>query len=120
MPELYQVVKNPAPPGSGGIPIFCSETTAWLGKGVYFWESFIENARQYGNAHCSEWGKANGTKGFSIYKAVVVFGDRCLNLVDNVNDLRDVRDFYEKLESKNIKGRPIRVYELLRLMRKNK
>lgn len=117
MPELFQVIKDPPPPGSGGTPIFCGKPTAWLGKGVYFWESFIENARQYGQTHCAEWGKENRCKGFAVYKVDVDYGDRCFNLVDGADDLRYVLDLYNSLKSKNVKGRPIRFFELIQIMR---
>lgn len=119
MPELFQVVKDPPPFGSGGLPIFCGVPSAWLGRGVYFWESFVENARQYGTTHCGAWGQKNGTKGFKIYKTNSLLASRCLNLVDGVADLRAVLDFYTKLQQKNLKGRPIRLFELLGMMQKN-
>ncbi|WP_295680674.1 hypothetical protein [uncultured Fibrobacter sp.] len=116
MPELFQVVKDPAPENSGGIPIFCHNHAAWLGSGVYFWESFIENARQYGAKHCQEWGKDHGTKGYAIYRVFVDYADRCFNLVDGVEDLKFIKKFYDGLQNKNHKGRPIRLFELLRIM----
>lgn len=116
MPELFQVVKDPAPDNSGGIPIFCKDRAAWLGSGVYFWESFIENARQYGKTHCQEWGRRHKNKGFAIYSVVVDYADRCFDLVDSVDDLKFIKSFYDGLRIKNVNGRPIRLFELLKIM----
>lgn len=119
MPELFQVVKDPPPLGSSGLPIFCGNPSAWLGRGVYFWESFIENARKYGDTHCQSWGRLNHTKGYKIYKTIAISAHRCLNLVDGVADLRHVLDFYQKLQKKNLNKRPVRLFELLGMMRKD-
>lgn len=59
-------------------PFPCNGKNAWLGKGFYFWDSFIDNAHWWGlEGACY-------SKGYVICKSTFELDDtKCFNLVDN-------------------------------------
>jgi len=63
-------------------PFLCLWKNAWLGKGYYFWDSFIENAHW--------WGKEGVfyKNGYVICESTFILDDKkCFNLVDNPDHL---------------------------------
>lgn len=52
--NLYQAVKDKCNPDEIELkgPFECRRANAWLGKGYYFWESFIELAHWWGRESC--------------------------------------------------------------------
>lgn len=86
--KIYQTVedKDDADKISNEGPFCCNRSDAWLGKGYYFWESFIENAKWWG--YCAYCGKE-----YVICEASYVNNDKqCFNLVDNPIHLQFFRD----------------------------
>jgi len=74
-------------------PFKCESKTAWLGTGYYFWEQFIENAQW--------WGKQiHGGNYIICSSSYDRFSDDCLDLIDNDDDLKTVREFIEELKRK--------------------
>lgn len=68
---------------------------AWLGEGYYFWESFIENARLWGESHYIKKGKA-----FQILKSQYdSCSENCLDLVDNVEQIREFDSACKEVEA---------------------
>jgi hypothetical protein len=68
-------------------PFICRNKTAWLGKGYYFWESFIENAHWWGK-ECN-----NYRYGYVVCEAYYDLDDTlCFNLVDNPEHFQMLRD----------------------------
>lgn len=72
-------------------PFLCVRSDAWLGMGYYFWESFIENAKWWGEKNHLE-------KGYVITQAHYTNDeDKCFNLIDNPEHLRSFNEVIELL-----------------------
>jgi hypothetical protein len=64
-------------------PFLCFRRNAWLGKGYYFWDSFIENAHWWGTEG------ACYKNGYVICESTFDLDDeKCFNLVDNPSHLQ--------------------------------
>ena len=62
----------------------------WLGNGIYFWESNLTRAR--------EWGERKYGKNSAVIGAVIDLG-RCLNLTDSASE-RILKNWYQALADK--------------------
>ena len=96
-------------------PFLCSHQGAWLGKGYYLWEQFIENAHWWG----TQAYKKNGA-----YVIVQFEGDspqegRCFDLLGNMEHLSEFRDAHKYLKDKNLQTKPITVSKVIEFIRKN-
>jgi hypothetical protein len=78
-------------------PFPCNGKNAWLGKGYYFWDSFIENAHWWGiEGACYR-------KGYVICESTFELDDnKCFNLVDNPNHLNQFNKTKQILKEKNL------------------
>jgi hypothetical protein len=65
-------------------PFPCNFKTAWLGRGYYFWDSFIDNAHWWGtDVACYK-------NGYIICESTYVLDEtKCFNLVDNPDHLNN-------------------------------
>lgn len=95
--EIYQTLEdrqNPEKIRTEG-PFPCTRNDAWLGKGYYFWESFIENARW--------WGENSYKNGYVISQAIYINDEEeCFNLIDNYNHIRSYIKATELMEEKGL------------------
>tara|TARA_R100001369_G_scaffold14013_3_gene28409 strand:- start:8182 stop:8745 length:564 start_codon:yes stop_codon:yes gene_type:complete len=75
---IYQTLAdrdNPDFVESNG-PFKCTHTNSWLGSGYYFWDTFIENAKW--------WGEVSLADNYMICKATIELNDtNCFDLVGN-------------------------------------
>ncbi|NCB43496.1 MAG: hypothetical protein EOM59_12895 [Clostridia bacterium] len=77
-------------------PFLCGRSNAWLGTGYYFWESFIENAKWWGEKSYQE-------KGYVITQAHYMNDeDECYNLIDNPEHLRSFNAAIRLMEEKGL------------------
>ena len=78
-------------------PFPCFWKNAWLGKGYYFWESFIENAHWWGvEGACYK-------NGYVICETSFDLDDnKCFNLVDNPNHLEQFNKTKNILKEKKL------------------
>ncbi len=78
-------------------PFSCTRSSAWLGTGYYYWESFIENAHWWGIVG------ANYEKGYIICESTFVLDDdKCFNLVDNPYHLESFRKTITIMKEKGL------------------
>lgn len=107
---LYQTVRYSEPITS---PILAEEKP-WLGKGYYFWEHEIENARH--------WGKTHYHNRYSIYQSSYQNTEDGIDLVDNYDDRerleKDYQDIKGRMENLGI-DKDVTLEEIIILMRKN-
>ena len=90
-------------------PFLCSHKNAWLGKGYYFWDSFIENAHW--------WGREGYKSNYVICESTFELDeDKCFNLIDNLDHLKSFQFAKLSLQEKQIHNNPVvpRVIELLK------
>lgn len=79
-------------------PHYCNDKRAWLGQGYYFWESFIDNAHFWGSVITK-----NGEKNYLIFKSEAnINHEKCCNLIDNVNHLREFEENLEIMKNNKI------------------
>lgn len=91
--KLYQAVRYAS--GVNNSPIFATEKT-WLGRGFYFWEHEIENARHWGEKHY------NGK--YCIYQSSYKNTEEGLDLVDNYEHRDLLIKYIEQIEGRIIKN----------------
>lgn len=87
--RIYQTLENRSNPEQieREGPFLCRNKTAWLGKGYYFWESFIKNAHWWGEV-CNSY-----SNGYVICEAYYDLDDTwCFNLVDNPDHIQMFQD----------------------------
>ncbi len=73
---------------------FC-KVEPWLGEGFYFWESFIENAEEWGIRHYKK-----RQKSYQILKACYEEqAVHCLNLIDNAEQIKEFNDAVALVEN---------------------
>ena len=81
-------------------PFPCCWENTWLGKGYYFWDTFIENAHW--------WGKVRYKNRYVICKYFCDFDNNvCFDLVGNTSHLKDLGDCVELIAKEKIcKNKP--------------
>lgn len=90
---LYQTVENRdnADEVEQNAPYMCVNQNAWLGKGYYFWDTFIELAHQ--------WGKLSYNDNYFVCKVIgECQEDNVLDLVGNTEQISDIREITKRLE----------------------
>jgi hypothetical protein len=95
--RIYQTLENRNNPDEieRDGPFICRNSTAWLGKGYYFWESFIENAHW--------WGSYCNSNGYVICEAYYDLDDNfCFNLVDNPEHIQMFRNTIEAMKREKL------------------
>lgn len=109
---LFQARQYPPPKNlKDNPPVFAGDPKGWLGSGIYFWESFVDNALHWGKTHCHGKYKISQKK-FTYTK------DNCLNLVDDAETLIKLKKFYEGIKAVNPNAVPKYLYTFLKLLRK--
>lgn len=93
-------------------PFLCGRNGAWLGTGYYFWESFIENAKWWGE-------NSYKVKGYVITQAHYTNDENeCYNLIDNREHLQKLNEAIRLMEEQGLyiqkKTTVSRVIEFLR------
>ena len=91
-------------------PFECSRKNAWLGRGYYFWDSFIENAHWWGD---------KGYKGkYVICEAKCEFGDdRCFDLVGQTNHMAAFAEAKKLLEESVLLNEDTTVARVIEFLR---
>ncbi len=92
--ELYQTIDNKGTPDSilRNGPIYC-ERDPWLGKGFYFWDTFIEVAHW--------WGHVRYKDNYIICSANIhVNQGECLDLHGNMQQLKYFKKCIREIEAK--------------------
>jgi hypothetical protein len=92
-------------------PFLCSHKNAWLGKGYYFWDSFIENAHWWGQKG------VRYKNGYVICESTFELDeDKCFNLIDNPEHLTSFKFVKSALQTKQIHDKPVvsRIIEFLK------
>lgn len=109
---LFQARQYPPPKDKkDNPPVFSGAPKGWLGSGTYFWESFVDNAKQ--------WGKKHYHNNYKISQKKYTYStENCLNLVDDFNVLSTMKSFYEGIKAINPNATPKYLYTLLKLFRK--
>lgn len=73
----------------------CKWDNAWLGKGYYFWDSFMSNAHW--------WGKMRYNAKYIICQAYCDFGeDKCFDLVGSTEHMSMFSDCVDLMEEKGL------------------
>lgn len=94
MRTLYQAVRDTGDPDkieSNG-PIKCTNNSAWLGHGYYFWDSFVELAHH--------WGKTHYKGCYMVCSATSELAEADVyDLIDNPEHIREFRDICKGLMS---------------------
>lgn len=92
-------------------PYLCKWQNSWLGKGYYFWDTFIENAHW--------WGKEGRAykNGYIICKAVCDFNNtECFDLVGNTEHIKEFGDIYETYMTKGLADKKTTVKRIIEHM----
>ena len=77
-------------------PFPCNNNKAWLGKGYYFWDTFIDNAHWWGK-------KNNSNKDYFICKANIDYNkDLCLDLHGDTDKLLELGDVIEEFKRQKL------------------
>lgn len=89
---LYQTIANKNRHNVESIaPFQCSKSTAWLGKGYYFWDTFIELAK--------EWGERVYRNNYIICKTYATYSEEeILDFVGNTTQILDLKNITLRLE----------------------
>lgn len=109
--KAYQTLENRNNPNEieEEGPFLCYRKNAWLGKGYYFWESFIENAHW--------WGREGYKNDYVICESTFELDeDKCFNLIDNAEHLASFKFAKSALQRKQIHDKPVvsRIIEFLK------
>lgn len=95
--KIYQTLEdrnNPDVVENQG-PFLCNRKDVWLGIGYYFWDSFIENAHW--------WGKEGARyKNYFICESSFELNERCFDLYDNSEHIKDFRGAIEELKKQKL------------------
>lgn len=93
-------------------PYYCNWNNSWLGKGYYFWDSFIENAHWWGETHCSG--------NYMICQALVDLGENnCFDLVGNTNHLNDFGNSIDFMKKQGLISENTTASRVLEFMKEN-
>lgn len=89
---LYQTVANKNKQDiEKNAPFQCTRSDAWLGKGYYFWDTFIEVAKQ--------WGECAYKNNYIICKTqVVCLENEILDFYGNTSQINDLKEITLILE----------------------
>ncbi|MGB5941896.1 MAG: hypothetical protein WBG71_03375 [Leeuwenhoekiella sp.] len=89
-------------------PYPCNRINAWLGKGYYFWEHYVEHAHWWGQ----KGGGYNGS--YFVCSAEIDYDEsNCLDLVDNYHHKVDFKEAYDLCKEKH---GDVLVYQVIDLM----
>lgn len=92
-------------------PFDCNKANAWLHKGYYFWEEFLEPAHHWGKNWCS--GK------YIITRAeCLVFSEQLFDLVGNVNHIREMNNIIEYLRKQGLVNAKTTVAHVIDFLKK--
>lgn len=92
------------------MPYFCTDLTAWLGPGYYFWDSFIENAHW--------WAKVRRYNGYFICEASYIHDHNYVfDLVGNSNHILKFKEIIEKMKQIGMVNKETTVPRILAIMR---
>lgn len=91
-------------------PFKCSHKKAWLGKGYYFWDTFIENAHW--------WGEKSLKVPYVICEAKISIDEyTCFDLVGNTEHMLEFAKCYEELKSKKLANSNTNVARVINYLR---
>ncbi len=109
---VYQTLRNKDNPEEverdGPFP--CNWPNAWLGKGYYFWETFINSAHWWGKAHCEG-------EYFICESACIITDDNCFDLVGNTLHLMEFSDAIDDMKAKGLINDKTTVTRVLNYLR---
>jgi hypothetical protein len=94
---VYQTLGNRNNPKEieDNAPFICDNSKAWLGDGYYFWDTFINNARW--------WGEISYQNDYIVCQSVCDdLDERCFDLVGNTNHLNLLRLTIDEMKQKNL------------------
>jgi hypothetical protein len=115
--EIFQTLENKDNPDyiEQNGPFQCDRKDAWLGKGYYFWESFIENAHWWGEK-CPEYQNE-----YIICKAVYEYdNNKCFNLIDNKEHITIFKNSIELMKEQDMfQKNKTTVSQILHFLQKN-
>ena len=110
---IYQTIEDKSNPKYTELnaPFLCIRSDAWLGKGYYFWDTFIENAHWWGEV----WYKGN----YIICSFKCDFNTKtCFDLVGSTEDMLDFSESVELLKQKRLIDERTTVARVLGLLKK--
>ena len=91
-------------------PFLCSHKDAWLGKGYYFWETFVELAHW--------WGLVTYNNHYFICKSFLSCCDSdILDLVGNTSQIEEIKDLTKSLQTQY--SQTLTVAFVIKWMKKN-
>ena len=93
-------------------PFLCNNKNAWLGKGYYFWDTFVENAHW--------WGKNNGSNNdYFICETHIDYNkELCLDLHGDTEKLLELGDIINEFKRQNLLRSNSTVVEIIRFLQK--
>ena len=109
---LYQTLEDRGNPDEieENAPFPCRSQNAWLGKGYYFWDTFIENAHW--------WGEVRYKDSYVICQALCDFDtNTCYDLVGDTDHMLDFSESIEFLRRHKLVKKDTTVTRILELIR---
>ena len=93
-------------------PFQCNNKNAWLGKGYYFWDTFINNAHW--------WGKNNGSDdNYFICKTQIDYNkELCLDLHGDTEKLLELEDIINEFKHQKLLTANSTVVEIITFLQK--
>lgn len=92
-------------------PFFCKSKIAWLGKGYYFWDSYIQNAHWWGTSRKFE-------KGYVICEAICDFSiEKCFDLYDCPDHIEQFIMTFNHMKSQGLANRYTTVPRVLNYLK---
>lgn len=93
-------------------PFICTNSKAWLGKGFYFWDSFIENAHW--------WGEQNrSNRSYIICKSTIDYNDDlCYDLHGNTETLIEFQEMINQFKELKLLTNNSTLVEIINFLKK--
>ncbi len=111
--SLYQTLEDRGNPEEirNNAPFLCRRKTAWLGKGYYFWDTFIKNAHWWGRTSYRE-------HNYVICRVSCDFDNkRCLDLVGNTSHMLDFEKVFKILKEHGMVTKETTVARVLEFLK---
>ncbi len=112
MTTIYQTINDTQSPDKieQNGPILCENKNAWLGRGYYFWESFIQNAHW--------WGSVHNNNSYIICQSCYEKDETCFDLIDNPTHLQLLQDIIEEMKRQGLFKPQTTVARVIEYLRK--